>query len=1333
MPPCLPIPCAVRRVLPAAVTMLWAGMSAAAAQDPGDAVVSLPALATAVALDPASGVPPFPLRVAWGGGRPRRYSGSITVAGPASAPERGSADGVPALDWRCLSTASLARTRVQVSGWTLHLRQTAECVADEIELRLPDDPATRVTVRLVPDDRPDEAVDVTCTLGELIGGDISMPLDSESNRITLRRAPGDPVRVVLEGGAVRRPGETVRLGLHALLPHQGGGASYELRVRVRDGAEGAESYAHTWLLHEAAPRHGDAPGASPLRFDPIGVDVPLPAREGAYDIVMEVTERGGLRWTRPLATRVVQVVAVSESPTVAAVETEWRVIHELDPTSPKLLERLRRLPVVGRGAAALPHVPLPKVPLPALPLPSVPLPSVPLPRMPSVAAVVPRFTGLLATGHSVLESHPSGAVFRLPPARSEEEPAWEAIQVAGAAVGSPHRLEITMPAADPAVLSVTVLEQVGGTVVVTFQGGFSVEGVAGSAASERHACTFWPQTRSPVVVIGNPSLRRALSFGAVRLLAGPTRLAPPPGGIPAGGRAVWGVVEEPDLAGFGGPWRVDGVSGRAMPDWRSVLAAAKASAEWFTSQGAAGALVTVHTDGASAWPVRHAPSPGRERAVVDAPLDVEPKDIVEVLCRVYARQGMKLVPALRARGPLPELEAALVSTGAATEGLLCVGRDGRPPRGDPGRYNILDPRVQGALETIVLDLTSRIADHDAVDGIAIIVPHDGWFHLPGTAWGLDDATFARFLADTPEAAAALAAAGPEAFRADESRFALRATLVEGGLREAWLDWRAGIVAEFVGRLATLVARAAPDRSLSVVPTTLFAAGDLAARFRPVLAGDGSAADVCREVGLDAARLTAHPGVVWVSPHVHAATDDFVERETIVAANRSAGPRRAAAAARRRAAITVERAATIDLRGFLAQGVLSGSVPAETIAVHAVRTGALRERAFAEILSAADCERLYDGSLAWRAVDDADLARGTNLAALPAVRMETVPGAPAPLVVRSGRDERGAALLVTNAAGVRCRAIVDGADASVPETPIAIDLGPWQTHVVRGIGPATLRGVRVEFDAAAAGTVREALAGLRRRRAALEMPAPMAVIDNPAFELPEHGGDVPGWELLERGRGHLGLVPGAPEGTGRALAFSSDNGLATLRSNPFPPPATGRVSVALWLRVEPGAAPPPLRIAVEGVYGGREYYRFAHVGVGPGAKPLSGAWSHYVLQVDDLPGSGVETLRVRLDLLAGGCVQIDDVRVFDLAFDEAQRVQLSRALASAESRLAAGDLGGCVEDLEAHWPRFLAAFVSDEAAEKALRVGATAGETGRGGEAAAPARTGILDRVRRLWK
>lgn len=1311
--------------------------SRAAAQDGGDAVLPLPALATARPLMPA-GSADVAVRVTWGGGRPRRWSGTIRVLDAAGALV--SAPGVPA--WRLLATDGHAATRVTAGADGLVVRQAGETPLDEIELHLPDDPAATIVVHLVPDDLSGEAVDFRCTVGEVIRGQMQRPLDGEANRLTVRRAPGDDLRVTIDGGTVRSPGDVVRLHLQPLLPpHDGGGATFELRVRVREGVDGAESYSRTWLLRESPRGADEGVGPAPQRFDPISIDVPLPAREGAWDIAMQVTERGGLRWARPLATRVVQVAAVAATAQAAGEGGEWRVIEELDPASPRLLERLRRIPVVGRGAAALPHVQLPMVPLPKVPLPAVPMPRIP--GAGAVGAVVPRVAALLPSGHATIDAHPSGARFRLPPARSSAEPSWEAIHLAGAVAGAPHRLEITLPADEQALVSVTVLEQVGGSVIATFEGGFAAEASPGATGLVRHACIFRPQSRAPLVVVGNPSPNRAVSFGAVRILAGPPRLEPSPAAL--GGRRVWGVVDGLDLAGLGGPYRVEGDAAGAVVDWRTLLAAARSSAEALAARGAAGALVTVHARGASAWPAHPAaPPPARDRAAADAGLDPVPKDVLEVFCRVHGRQGLRLVPAVVCSGPLPPLEAALAAGGPAAEGIVCIGRDGRPAGPTEGaalRYNILDPAVRAALEELLADLAARSAGHDAVDGLALVLPHDGWFHLPGVAAGLDDATFARFLAEVPAAAAVVAAAGPEAFRADATRFALRAALVEGPLREAWVEWRAATVADFVGRLARRVASLAPGRTLSIVPTTLLSEGDLAARVRPVLAV-APGGDVLRDVGLDVARITAHDGVVWVSPHVHASMEDFIEREAVAAANHAPGTAAAAAAARRRAAIRLDRPATIDLGTVLAQGALAGSASVEVASVHAAPGGAARTRALAEILAPADCERIYDAALVWQAGDEVDAARDALLAAVPPARMETVAGVPAPLVVRVGRD--GGGILVTNASGVPCRAIIDRAAAAGGPAPdaLAIDLAPWQSRAVAAGGPAALAGVRVEFDAAVEAGVRARLEGLRLKRAALEMPAPMPVLDNPGFEHPDHAGEVPGWELLEGQRGRLRIVPGAPDGGGRGLEFASDNGLATLRSNPFPPPATGRVSVALWLRVAADAPPPPLRIAVEGVHEGREYYRFAPVGAGPNARAPGAEWAQFVLQIDDLPTVGVETLRVRLDLLGGGAVQVDDIRVFDLAFDEAQRVRLARSLAAVEERLAAGDLGACAVELDRHWARFLDTFVTDAAAARAeaarqASAGAARGDEGGAREAREGGpetpRTGILDRVRRWWK
>jgi hypothetical protein len=255
-----------------------------------------------------------------------------------------------------------------------------------------------------------------------------------------------------------------------------------------------------------------------------------------------------------------------------------------------------------------------------------------------------------------------------------------------------------------------------------------------------------------------------------------------------------------------------------------------------------------------------------------------------------------------------------------------------------------------------------------------------------------------------------------------------------------------------------------------------------------------------------------------------------------------------------------------------------------------------------------------------------------------------------------------------------------------------------------------------------------------------------VLDNPGFELDgpaaagtdaagrTPGGAIGGWELVQASRGTVAFVPGVDGAAGRGIGFSSVNGLSTLRSNPFPPPSTGRVSVAVWLRVGEGEPQPPLRLALEGVEEGREYYRFATVGGLAGGKPLTPGWSQFVLQVDDLPAHGLESLRVRFDLLGPGSVQIDGVRVFDLAFDESQRVQLSRRLSMMEQRLAADDLGSCLLELDTYWPRFLAAFVSDDAVaalrEDSLR--ATGGPT----QAPAPEaeRSGsMFDRMRRWWQ
>ena len=109
--------------------------------------------------------------------------------------------------------------------------------------------------------------------------------------------------------------------------------------------------------------------------------------------------------------------------------------------------------------------------------------------------------------------------------------------------------------------------------------------------------------------------------------------------------------------------------------------------------------------------------------------------------------------------------------------------------------------------------------------------------------------------------------------------------------------------------------------------------------------------------------------------------------------------------------------------------------------------------------------------------------------------------------------------------------------------------------------------------------------------------------------------------------------------------------------------------------------------------------------------------------------------MRLDLLGPGRVQIDDVRVFDLAFDDSQRARITTAVSLLEHQRSSGDLGSCLVGLEGYWPMFLEAFVSD-AAVAAAQVVPEPPPTAAPPVAPQPAERqagGMFDRFKNWWQ
>lgn len=1316
--------------------------------------------------------PPITLRVAWGGGLDRSWRGAIRLV-----PDEGAADDCGEI----LRVSSLCadvdpQLGLRIDRRAVGFGQTPPRDFDGFDITVADWRHCRLVVDIEGADGPfstrlDEPVVQLLLRGR------QQAIDHDGNRLSVSRTADDELQMSFAGAGpdaspVRTAGEMLQVTIQPALPVRGeSGAKRELQVTLLRPGGGKAISSQTHPLLDDPTRDVAATDGRVLRsYQPVACEVSLPDQEGVYELQLSVLESGGLRWARPLATRHVQFVAVSRRPVTSADTEPWSVLYEFDAGNPRFFDRLRKL----SGISSMPSVPLPAVPSLEMPdmatlttrlpglgrLPGfgghdeedgVLLPSGGEPAPRAIDSYFPRFSGPLPGGHGIPVKHDFGMMLQVPASPSAADPAWEAVVVPGAVPGRPHLLEIDYPTDQDAAVGVCVLEpnELGVVEQVVWAGGFEARkpGFGEPTGMDRYQHVFWPRTKTPMVVLVNLSTRQEVMLGRLRVLSGPAHLPASMVWSPAStGKRLLGFLSTPDMARFGVSSSLDEETGRPVDDWAKLLAATERMAALLKHQAAAGAMVTVYAEGTPAWPSRvHSGGIHWDNGqLAQSGRHASTKDHLELLCRIFGREELELVPAIECSGPLAVLEALRLRGGSTAVGIECVGADGEPPAGDPHQvhYNVLDPRVQDAVEQLVLDLARRVADRSAVAGIALTCPHDGWLHLPGVAWALDDATIARFMSET----------GVEMPTEGSGRFAERAALVNGPAKEAWLEWRCAQVAAFHRRLADAVASEAGALDVQIVPTTLLSQGPLARRFRPSLTASGGDLGLLREIGFDPAVITAHPQLVFARPRAHGGDIELVAASGLQAANRSSRLAADMSLATRRAAVHVEQPHRVGLGGVLRAAPFSaGQADGEAVAlVHAVAAGCDAREAVTGLLAGNDVESIVDGALLTGGGQLPRQAAAEAVAALPARGMQAVESAAKPLVIRTSYEAGAMVASVVNASPAACVASLEVRDAGssavdaasgellpVEDGLVMVPLPPWGLRAVRLVRSARIDSASVAFDERVHEAVEQRLASLRERRGVLEYPIALEVLDNPNFELSVIRRAVPGWELVEKSRGTLTPVAGRPgpdtDDKEGGLQFASPHGLSTLRSNPFAAPTTGRVSVAVWLRIEEGNPQPPLRIAVEGLLGRQEYYRFAPVGRGEGAMPLSSEWSQIVLQVDDLPTHGLESLRVRLDLLGPGKVCVDEVRVYDLAFDEGQRVQLSKMLALIDHQLNAGDLGGSVLELDGHWPRFLEAHID----EAAVAIAAEEGDRQRAAAAAEanrqPERTGMFDRLRQWWQ
>lgn len=794
--------------------------------------------------------------------------------------------------------------------------------------------------------------------------------------------------------------------------------------------------------------------------------------------------------------------------------------------------------------------------------------------------------------------------------------AWTALGLYVPHPGRAHRLALTVASGDPASLTVALVappdESTGTPARVVLEA--PVMDRPADAQGPNGAWLVWPDRPGMVLVVVNRGPGGPVRLGSVVLEELPeetvsTPTPPTPSAAGTTGRSVGLVIgSERDLARFGGPG--------------DVIATARHLASYLDLCG--GDLVVLPS-----WLADRA---RRRDLGGQAHEDPIGPDRLEIVLRALAERSRGALLDLRCDGPLPGLPDALAPQSAA-RGLALVDGQGRAGPSDPA-YNLLNPEVRDALKRHAESALALRGTHANLQGLLIRLGPGA--SLAGAAeTGLDDAGYARFLAEMLDAEIARRAPGRDPN--DPQRFAARRQYVLEQGRAPWLTWRARQVGAFYAELAAAVEQAAPGAVLAVAT--------------PVL--DDS------QAGRQARRSDRHgepPRAAWQALGLDLALWPAPPPNLVVLRGVAPGPE----------PLSSDLATHPDLDATLARqprrGLLWAMPPGidddndDSLALRMISPRAARDEPLGHAVAVLDAHWAFVSVAASAGREDQLAQFARVLHALPA----------APPTRTSPRPESGVAGRSWTGAGGTILGLAN-------DTPYAIRLDA----LVRAPADAPIeelgRGVRI---------VPETVPNRSERRLVLELPAfgtaairvgaQGAFLDPIELHPPEDvmaaqykalsaqlsrltqgvgrgGPPNPGFEPAPAEAGvvrtvNAGAVPGWSAGEGAALAIDSTRphgGVGSLRIGPpgaaisavFQPPGGTTLVLRGWFRAE--APQTKLRVWFEGEGDDQPILRRADVTIGV-------EWAEQRIGLSNLPGRGLDRLRLRFEPLAPGTVWVDDL-------------------------------------------------------------------------------------------
>lgn len=912
--------------------------------------------------------------------------------------------------------------------------------------------------------------------------------------------------------------------------------------------------------------------------------------------------------------------------------------------------------------------------------------------------------------------------------------------------GKPHRVLVRYSCNQPMQLGLTILEPNTEGVLSPLGVNSGVQlsnddlrQIEGHGETE---IIFWPKSSTASLLVTNPDSQHALRLLGYELFAGPEELEShielspfrideaqpedvvdseyaadqdieqpsPTTTTPPRMAAIY--LDKPLLAEyFGGSEVLDEATGRGLYAWQSYYDACKHLVQYIKWSGHNGVILFVAGEGGSLYPSETLiPNPkfDRGRFFADGRDPIQ-KDVVELLLTMLDREGLHILLGVHFDGAMDTKLIRPANTNDPVELLDIQSRCWSQPNPNSlrqaPRYNPLHDAVRTQITQTLVELVSRYKSHRSLRGVVVEMGGAGHLSFAGDRWGYDAESVRAF-------AKSLNTQMPNDIRELTS-------IVQSRLRGAYMQWRATQVTLFLRQVALRLRNERSDLRFVVSTAGLAKQPPAESDFIEWSELWMPADYIALSRGLDLAGLNQVTEIDLLQADVRFPLHSLPQQRW------SYGVRD----------LVANPLAETELpRGgsLLLLPPTSRNWPAveqqNPLKVTASKVWTFHQVApHAPSVLSTWCDRLL--------VDDAWLiASGgwspnfgtekwmrdvaSRWAQLPPVRLEAANhslGQPLSnsVVLRTATYQNKTYLLLMNAspwaetcmlewnkAPIRERVhLVSQTSEAVPESwynkQWSITLKPfeWQTICIETPDIEVLNWshqpeeAAIEFAKVKLNDLSERVKRLHTTRLAAS-----ASLVNGGFESFSADGKPEGWTHSTLPSTQISQSTSAFRGTSSLRLDNSSGGNAPLwlQSTPLRLPKTGRMAVELWIRKETGTEEPKVRLMLQGRRSdGSRYERSRFLGKSAADAPISDRWetAPLVLLVSDLPTSGIDELRVEIDLIGSGTIYVDEVKTYDVYLHPDERNLIRNEIFAASEPFRDPSLTVQLDEIDRLWKSY----------------------------------------------